>query len=463
VKPALTLLALLVLACSGPAAHARPAASSVAGSYSGRIGAATYLADLPSHWNGTLLLYSHGYQSPGSHPVAQDAGDPATGHWLLDHGYALAGSSYSSTGWALEDAFRDQLALIDEFQRRFGKPKRVIAWGHSLGGIISAGLVQLHPERFSGAAPFCGVLAGSLATWNGALDVAFTLRTLIDANLQIAAIASPDANLHEARTAISQAATTPAGRARLALVAAIGHLPGWFDPRQSEPAPDDYASRLAAQIQWEVNDASYLFAYRQELETRAGGDPSWNTGVDYAGAFAASPGRAEAAALYAAAGLDLNADLARLKAAPRVAESPSAAEYLRRNIAFDGRLSVPVLTLHSTGDGLVLPENEAAYRDAVVAAGAEAQLRQLFVHRAGHCVYTPAEQVTALSALMVRVESRRWPSLDVTGLNGQAVALGADLNGGTVPGVGFIAAPAAFADYEPPAFPRPFNAGSPLP
>jgi dienelactone hydrolase len=463
VKRVLTLLALLTLGCSVPETQARPAPSSPAGSYSGRIGAATYLADLPSHWNGTLLLYSHGYQSPGSHAVDQDAGDPATGHWLLDHGYALAGSSYSSTGWALEDAFRDQVALLDEFQRRFGKPTRVIAWGHSLGGIISAGLVQLHPERFSGAAPFCGVLAGSLATWNGALDVAFTLRTLIDQNLEISAIASPDGNLREARTAINRAATTAAGRARLGLVAAIGHLPGWFDPRQPEPAPDDYASRLAAQIQWEANDASYLFAYRQELEARAGGDPSWNTGVDYAAALAASPVRAEAVALYAAAGLDLDADLARLNAAPRVAESSSAAEYLRRNIAFDGRLGVPVLTLHNTGDGLVVPENEAAYRDAVVAAGAEAQLRQLFVHRASHCVFTPAEQITALRALMVRVDSGRWPSLEVTGLNSQAAALGADLNRGTVPGVGFIAAPPAFVEYTPAAFPRPFDAGSSLP
>jgi dienelactone hydrolase len=146
-----------------------------------------------------------------------------------------------------------------------------------------------------------------------------------------------------------------------------------------------------------------------------------------------------------------------------VAESPSAAEYLRRNIAFDGRLGVPVLTLHGTGDGLVLPENEAAYRDAVVAAGAGAQLRQLFVHRASHCVFTPAEQITALSALIVRVESGRWPSLDVTGLNSEAAALGADLNGGAIPGVGFIAAPPAFAEYTPPAFPRPFYSGSSVP
>ena len=33
------------------------------------------------------------------------------------------------------------------------------------------------------------------------------------------------------------------------------------------------------------------------------------------------------------------------------------------NIAFDGRLPVPVLTMHTTGDGLVVPENEQAYRE----------------------------------------------------------------------------------------------------
>src|SRR5207247_10443938 len=90
----------------------------------------------------------------------------------------IAGSSYSSTGWALEDAFKDQIALLDLFGSHLGKPRRVIAWGASLGGIVTAGLVQLHPGRFAAAMPLCGVLAGGLATWNAGLGAASAFNAL---------------------------------------------------------------------------------------------------------------------------------------------------------------------------------------------------------------------------------------------------------------------------------------------
>src|SRR5258705_4829213 len=95
---------------------------------------ATYQIDVPGNWNGTLLLYSHGYVTPGSANPARDVGDPATGAYLLSQGYALAGSSYATTGWALEQAIPDQLATLDAFDSRVGTPTRTIACGHSLGG-----------------------------------------------------------------------------------------------------------------------------------------------------------------------------------------------------------------------------------------------------------------------------------------------------------------------------------------
>src|SRR5260370_6946328 len=58
---------------------------------------ATYLMEVPAHWNRTLFLYSHGYVVPGSSNPAQDVGDPVTGTWLLTHGYALSGSSNPRT------------------------------------------------------------------------------------------------------------------------------------------------------------------------------------------------------------------------------------------------------------------------------------------------------------------------------------------------------------------------------
>src|SRR5262252_2874766 len=112
---------------------------------------ATFLIEVPSPWNGTLLLYSHGYVVPGSPNPAHDVGDPGTRAFLLANGFALAGSSYAHTGWAIQEALPDQIATLDAFNALVGKPKRTIAWGHSLGGIITAGLIQSFPNRFDAA------------------------------------------------------------------------------------------------------------------------------------------------------------------------------------------------------------------------------------------------------------------------------------------------------------------------
>ena len=455
------LVVLLVSACQ---ASAPPPRGPAAGTYSGTIGRATYLVDIPKDWNRGLLLYSHGYAAPTGGNPASDAGDATTKAWLLEKGYALAGSSYSGTGWALEDAFRDQVALLEAFSKRFGKPVRTIAWGHSLGGIITAGLVQLHPELFSAALPMCGVLAGGVANWNGALDIGVAARALLDPQLQVVRIADPGANLNRARAAVSAAQATAAGRARLALIAALGYLPGWFNPLGPEPAPTDYASQEVGQSTWESFDFTYVFAFRAELEQRAGGNPSWNTGVDYRAAFAAAPGRAETEALYRAAGLDLGSDLNLIQSSARVTADAGAVDYLDRNITFNGRLGVPTLTLHTTGDGLVVPANEAAFAD-VVAAGADSdRLRQVFTHRANHCIFTPAEQIAAFQVLFERVAAGRWGPTDPAALNARALALGARYNGGSLPGSGTpLSVAPAFVGYQPAAFPRQFDSRSPRP
>jgi len=233
--PAL-LLAGVALAAPGVAAAASPAACPapiVAGDtvLCGSLqDGATYLIEVPAQWNRTLFLYSHGYVTPGGNNPAQDVGDPVTGGWLLSHGYALAGSSYSSTGWAIEQALPDQVATLDQFAAQVGTPQHTIAWGHSLGGIITAGLIQTYPNRFSAALPMCGVLAGGVATWNTALDGAFAFQQLVDPSVQVTGITNPGANLQGAEAAIAAAQATPAGKARIALAAALGDTPGWFTP-----------------------------------------------------------------------------------------------------------------------------------------------------------------------------------------------------------------------------------------
>jgi hypothetical protein len=94
---------------------------------------ATYLIEVPSSWNGTLLLYCHGYTGGPDNP-ATDATDPYSEAYLLASGYALGGSSYASTGWAVQQALPDQIEVIDTFQQLVGNPSITVAWGSSMGG-----------------------------------------------------------------------------------------------------------------------------------------------------------------------------------------------------------------------------------------------------------------------------------------------------------------------------------------
>lgn len=413
---------------------------------------ATYLIEVPANWNGTLFLYSHGYVVPGSKNPAQDVGDPATRAFMLASGFALAGSSYATTGWAIHEALPDQIAVLDVFTKTFRKPARTIAWGHSLGGMITAGLIQRYPERFDAALPMCGVLSGGVATWNTALDAAFAFKTLVapGSGLQVVHITNPLGNLQIAEAANLAAQTTPQGRARSALVAALGDTPGWFAPLSPEPAATDFTAQQANQFLWAQNvDFPFAFAFRAELEARALGNPSWNTGVDYVRQFERSADADEVRALYAAAGLDLEKDLETLNEAPRISADPDATEYLERNIIYNGEIHIPVLTLHTTGDGLVVVENESAYKSVVQDEGDQRFLRRAFVSRAGHCTFTPAETIAAVEVLLNRLETGSWHGVNSTALNNGAAALGPLFN---------IPVPPAFVDFQPAEYLRPFDA-----
>jgi len=444
-----TAVAVMAGSVTGAAANPPPE--------TGTIDGANFKIEMPASWNGTLVLYSHGYVTPGNALVARDAGDPITAAWLLANGYAIAGSSYSQNGWALQQAFHDQIALLGHFQDEHGKPARTIAWGHSLGGIITAGLIQLHPERFAGAIPMCGVVAGGVGVWNQGLDAQFVLKTLAPepaaAGLQLVNITNAGfgtgSNFQLAEFVAAQEQATPQGRARLALVAAIGDTPGWFDPTAAEPAPLDFAAREVNQYKWDSQvDFPFLFALRAELEARAGGNPSWNTGVDYATQLDKSINKDEVVALYGAAGLDLQADLAKLANAPRISASEDALAYLTKFIVFNGEIEPPVLTMHTTGDGLVLPQDEQAYSSVVGSQGNSNLLRTTFVHRAGHCTFTPGETVTAFQTLIHRLNTGSWgTTTQPSAMNAAAATLGAAFN----------PAGPSFVQFQPSVFMRPFD------
>ena len=257
----------------------------------------------------------------------------------------------------------------------------------------------------------------------------------------------------KAQAILEHAQQTPQGRARIALITALADIPGWYDPFTPEPASTDFTTQQENQFQWERDFYLVQFEIRADQEMIVGGNPSWNTGVNYRKQLERSIDLREVRALYQQAGLSLNADLNALAIVPHIKADPQAVDHLSHFIIFNGNLEMPVLTLHTTGDGLVVPQSESAYASVVRWAGNSSLLRELFTHRAYHCAFTSAEMLTAFHTLIQRVDTGTWgDSTDPVLLNQQAMAMGPALN--TLVGEHL---PPAFSAFTPTRFLRPFD------
>ena len=106
----------------------------------------------------------------------------------------------------------------------------------------------------------------------------------------------------------------------------------------------------------------------------------------------------------------------------------------------------------------MVPENEQAYSSVVDRAGDGRLLRQIFVQRAGHCAFTPAETITAAQVLLNRLQSGHWDSsaLSPADLNSQAAALGPEYNIYSASG-GIVPTAPAFVSYRPAPYLSPYD------
>lgn len=392
----LILVLAMVLALLSPAPPAL--ADEV---FSGSLANGTqWIAVVPDDWNGTLLLHSHGYLPsfvPFPNPAPTTNSIPAAAE-LLDLGYAVAASSYADKGWALPTAPQDQVASLQAAIEAIGtEPDMVLAYGTSMGGLVTAQLAESAGEVIDGAMPTCGIVAGGADLNNYQLDGAHAVNELLaDGSIQIAGYATQgDAFAASAalQAAVNSATTadTPEARARVALAAALFQLD-----------PSDLAGIIG-----------FVTPARFDLITAAGGDSGWNEGVDYERLFSQSPYRRMVAALYREAGLSLRADLKTLTETADVPFNEAAVDSMLNHSQPDGDLEMPVFSIHTAYDPLVPAEHEEEYADDVRSEHKRRLFRQAFVDRPGHCSFTSAELVAGVKVLEERVDTGGWPAASV--------------------------------------------------
>ncbi|MFF0669488.1 hypothetical protein ACFYVE_14895 [Streptomyces tendae] len=448
------VVGVAALAAPGAEADGRDTGPCPAGSPSGVTCTGGELADgtpyrfaVPNRWNGVVVV--------DLDFASRAADEPLTGE-LTDRGYAVGGTTRTVSGWNIAAAIDNQAAALERFEDAVGTPRWAVASGRSMGGFVSAGTAQVHPDVFDAAVPFCGGLGGAVGQWNQKLDTVFTLKSLLFADRSLPVTGVPADTERATRdwvAALTEAQATPRGRARIALAAAVGQLPGWGQDADGvatpRPRPGDADAiqegmflALAGGRQPYIGQA---MSSRRSIETLAGGNPSWNTGIDYAEQYAAAEPeqRRTVREMYARAGLDLDADLRTLAEEVRITADPDAVRYLEKGIVFDGDLRIPVLTVNPVGDQISTVAQQQSYGFAVRRAGNGALLRQSYLSTVGHCTFTPGEQVAAITAMAERLRTGRWSaSTTPQGLN--------RLTGAAQD------APGRYVRYRPAVFNRPY-------
>ncbi len=168
----------VVVGLVGPAG---PAAATTAPSHVEGVlpDGSAYVMDVPANWNGAVLLYSHGYVPDGAPNPAQQRTQRrgpvgAARRRLRADRLVVPGDGLGAGAGPARPA-----GHAGRFRARFGSPRRTIAWGTSLGGMITTGLAERYGHRFAGTLAMCGLEQGGVANWNNTLDPLFALRTLL--------------------------------------------------------------------------------------------------------------------------------------------------------------------------------------------------------------------------------------------------------------------------------------------
>lgn len=395
---------------------------------------------VPRGWGGVLVSDADLHGGPQ---------ERALDDWCLQQGMAVARTSRDVSLWRVARAVDNRIAVHELLEGEFGRPARVVATGASLGGLMTRALVQDHPDLVDGGVAMNGGGAGTVAMWNVKLDAGLALDTLVGGEGQ-----DPAQLRHRIRdpaaveALLARARQSAAGRARLALAAAFALQPVWSDPGTPEPAAGDLAA-MADGMTSAMDSALAPFIVDQ-IESIAGGSFSWNTDVDYV-QRAAGLGEREPVVrwAYEVAGLSLEDDVARLNDAARFDADPEALAWAERNRIWRGDLPVPIVTMYAVGDPAAVPEEEDAYARSVAAAGASDRLQQVFLRAAGHCRFTTGECAAAIEQLLATVERR--PGLRSSAERNEFAA---DVDKMSEHDAG---RPAAFFDYRPGAFPRPYD------
>jgi pimeloyl-ACP methyl ester carboxylesterase len=203
------LLATIVIAAPaqaaavGPTCDAKTPIQTCVGTTSD---GAAYEIRVPSPFNGTVALWSHGLgvswpvpagllpPFPNGIPVdprpnvapftVVGSTSSALASSILADGVAVMGSGFSVQGWNLDEAVKTNVELIGIFKKAFPATKKVVAWGYSAGGGITQALAEQYPQLVDAVA-IIDPVAPAPAMQKLLMDALWLFKTFFDPSMKL--------------------------------------------------------------------------------------------------------------------------------------------------------------------------------------------------------------------------------------------------------------------------------------
>lgn len=353
---------------------------------------AGYRVEVPENWNGTLVMYAHGYRGEGAELTVDNA---PIRDWLIDHGYAWAASSYSKNYYDVRAGVEDTNELAQKFTsiaadngRTLNPPTQTLIIGISMGGHIAAAAVEQetlsdanHKVYYDGSMPMCGVTGGT-----------YEFDYLLNFTFAAQHVAGLGPNAYPAtgfdQTAINDVLwdTVPAYPSTQGVPTAKGielenivrQLTGGDRPLFEDGFRGFYYNVV-------MGTGGRDGTVNGILENNYGS----NTGVFY---------QLDNDPLRSADENAFNNTMLRVDTDP-AANAPRS-DGLRYIPRVNGQFSVPVLTLHGLGDLYVPFVHEQIYRRRADANGSGPFLVQRAIRESLHCNFTSNEMENGFSDLV---------------------------------------------------------------
>jgi pimeloyl-ACP methyl ester carboxylesterase len=335
-----------------------------------------YLVCIPKDWNGDLVIYAHGYVSP-----VDPVGIPYNQLVLSDGtsipslvtglGYAFATTSYPANGLMVLPAIQDLISLTTFFQSDH-PTNHVFLVGVSEGGLIATLAVEQFPTIFSGGMSICGPIGdfrGQVNYWGDFRSVFdyFFPKVMPGTPIQI-----PSAVLHNADWAAysaaiaSSVASDPSKTSQLLNVTRAPVNPA--DPRT--------ILETVGGLLW------YSFFATENAKEVLDGQPFDNTRRFYLGST--------------------NDFLLNLRIF-RAAADPSALRVIARHYQTTGKLQVPLVSVHTTGDPIVPYWHATLYRLKTLTSGSGFMYSNIPILRYGHANIKSTEALAGFALLILKV------------------------------------------------------------